>query len=251
MHCASFHFETAACGRTIVSFSAVLLMWLATLADATNSNNDTSHGRQPLSSILPDTCIFSGRFEQQKTIAELSKPLLSSGQIFFSCHYGLIWQHQQPFEESMVYTLKQRHFRITDTARVIVLQGQQHKIIADLLINLLSADSQAIYKDFTVLADEQEDNETTLRVVLVPESRFLKHAINTLSIEKSSVQSIKIELLDNLKQLTVIQLNNLKALSPSSVAGYAELCRQSLPGSQIACEVLADPEWYSIDNEGA
>lgn len=200
-----------------------------------------------LQSALPSSCIFSGKFVQEKSIAGLEQPLLSAGEVFFACEDGLIWKNNQPFKESVIYTKNNFHFRSTDNSDFQPLEGPQHELLGMMLINMMSGDVQSILADFSVHTDSiQENGEKTKRWLLTPESDFLRKGITRIIIEKSTARAVNISLIDHFDQTTVIKLSNLQTPISQDKDITTEICREALPDDKAACKVLAEPEWHSV-----
>ena len=212
--------------------------------------NAADSAEASLQAMLPDSCQFSGKFEQHKQLSGIPDPLVSSGQVFFSCHHGLIWQQLQPFNESVVYTNKGLHFRSTGSSGAENLEGPQHEVTANLLINLLGANIEAIIDDFSLLSPVERSNSTasqaTPSMMLKPANDLLKRAMSSITIDKLSNDNIRIQFIDNLQQRTLIKLFNIDRTRTSTPDSLYRDCQQILRQGDVACSILHDPEWQSV-----
>lgn len=153
--------------------------WIIILAFLTSIFSMQNALANPLDK-LPKQCHFSSKFEQTKTLATLPVPLLSSGELYFSCNYGLIWQTQRPIQEALILTKKNYHFQeLTQGSEKSLqsLESLQTQFLSNLLIGLMSADQDYIRKTFNI---EEVDKKS---FQLIPLNNSLKRAIEKITIQ--------------------------------------------------------------------
>lgn len=188
---------------------------------------------------LPQQCHFSSQFKQTKKLSSLPVPLISSGKMYFSCQAGLIWETQEPIQESLILTRSDYHFKQLinsnnqSETEMEVLDSIEIRYLSRLLIGLMSSDKEYINRTFQV------NNINTLTVELTPKGNFLSKAIKTVRIEKpkkDDLLNINIDQKDG--TLINIQTHSLIALddSKSNIA----YCLQS-KHKKTHCQALFEP----------
>lgn len=134
-----------------------------------------------LQDYLPDHCVFTGEFSQEKTRPSLPIPINTSGQLYFSCQDGIIWQNNSPdaAKETLIFTNKEFHFRANKNkySDLEVLNSTEIYSFASLLLALMSADKAYLNKSFT--SSIQEDV-----LIMKPKSFFLKKALASVTVKK-------------------------------------------------------------------
>ena len=130
---------------------------------------------------LPKHCHFSAKFDQQKTLKSLPIPLKSTGQIYFSCNDGLIWETQAPIRESLILTRSEYQFKqqglLSQTNGLEVLDSIESRFLSRLLIGLMSSDKNYIEKTFEI------SSLNTAEFILKPKDQFISKAIKTVQIK--------------------------------------------------------------------
>ncbi len=237
----------------IVSLFIIILsscLSLFTIADnkIPSKTNKENKGdiNEALEHILPDHCIFSGNFNQLKQLAKLPVPLSSSGQLLFSCHHGLIWKSIKPFNEDLIYTLKNTHFRVIDNNGPIALDGLQHQYLAKFLLNLLSSDTESIQKDFDISLDQSNRNTTAIN--LSPTNTYAKKGLNSINIKKTVTEAgdkLTINIMDSKQQTTNINIFNINNAKNDSKDEMNFFCQAFFSQPENICPILSSPQQYT------
>ncbi len=101
-----------------------------------------------LSFLVPDIKV-QYEFIQSKTVAALSRPLISSGVLGFSANEELIWQTQHPFKSTLVISAKGlKQFNQNDVL-VSELGNPMVVKLSQIFLSLLSGNTQKLETDFT------------------------------------------------------------------------------------------------------
>jgi len=186
----------------------------------------------PLDS-LPQHCHFSSQFKQTKSLVSLPVPLKSSGNIYFSCQAGLIWQTQLPIQEELVLTQRSVHFQYSQTNQLETINSLQTQFLSKLLIGLISVNKSYINETFSV--ETLSENQFKL----TPNNNKVKKAIESINI---SLVSAKQELLIDILQKDQTKIS-IRSFSPSvfdSSTPHITQCQIST-SSKLLCEALFNP----------
>ena len=132
---------------------------------------------QPLSEISQRLVIggqLSGRFEQEKMLAYLSRPLVSSGNFYLDTDEGLRWTVRSPIVSEM-----------TVNASGVRLDGRKIRdfgageLIAELMQVFMSGDVGRLEHTFSVTGESQE---LGWHLTLVPRSSFLQSVLESVDV---------------------------------------------------------------------
>jgi hypothetical protein len=136
---------------------------------------------ESLVDLLPRTCYFSGRFNEQKYLTGLSEPLLSQGQLMFACDRGLTWYTEAPIDEALIYSLGSQHFFYSQKHQSIKpLTGRLHSNIGKLLVSIMGADTGYIDQYFKLI-DEPRAN---MSYRFVPRKEAMKKFISEFRLQR-------------------------------------------------------------------
>jgi hypothetical protein len=206
------------------------------------SNTTVSLAKNATTSLgsLPKHCHFSAKFDQQKTLTSLPIPLKSSGQIYFSCNAGLIWETQTPIKESLILTKSDYQFRQNNQAEYgkapefEVLDSLESRSLSRLLIGLMSSDNAYIDKTF----NSKKFGKTEL--LLTPKDQFISKAIETVKIKRqitSDILSITINHADG----TVVNIDTHNVIIFEGSTDHINQCL-GLKYPENHCKALFDPK---------
>lgn len=221
------------CG--FILFAIIINAAISTFAIA-----DSKHLKQhaELDNVLAKQCRFSGTFRQEKSLKGLPVPLKSNGRFLFDCDLGLIWHTATPITETKIYTMASTHFQLDDKREIDALDDVIQTTIAKLLLDIMSANQEAITKNFKINSINPNS------VSLTPNNTFLKKGIQSILLNKMPEKNtLMIELIDQQSQSTRIysvetQKNESKLASLSNC--------QSLFKNEPTCDVFENPSSYEI-----
>jgi len=189
-----------------------------------------------LENVLAKQCRFSGTFTQEKSLKGLPIPLKSNGSFLFDCDLGLIWHTATPITETKVYTMTSSHFQLDDKREIEALDDIIQTTIAKLLLDIMSADQEAITNSFKINSIDQNS------VSLIPNSTFLKKGIQSILLNKiPQPNSLLIELIDLKSQNT--RIHSVETQKNESKQASLINCL-SLFKNQPTCDILENPSSY-------
>lgn len=214
----------------LCSFFALLSTGLNTIA-STNSNP-----QKALDTVLAKQCWFSGTFTQEKSLKGLPIPLTSDGQFLFDCERGLIWHTATPIIETKIYSLSSNHFDLNEKREIDVLDDVIQTTIAKMLLNIMSANTEAIANNFEITSADSNS------VALIPNSGFIKKGIQSITLQKDLEQNaLTITLLDNQSQNT--RIHSIETYKSESKSASLSHC-QSLFNDAVTCDIFDKPSSY-------
>ncbi len=222
----------------MIKYVLYLLFALTTYSSASISAT-TRSSEEILQSSLPNSCNFSGTFTQEKQLQGLPKPLQSSGDFFFSCDYGLVWQTARPIKEIRIYTTENIHFSIAENQEPQTLSGIANFYLAKLLLDIMSGNTKQLYTDYNV----NINNAEKLDITLTPKNKYLKKGLKSIQFLKGLADkentSIKVNITDANQQVTAMSITeNTQYTDKKAIA----LC-ETIYGSNT-CAILKDPSQY-------
>lgn len=197
------------------------------LAAASKATSTDSEFALPSLLPKPTSCVFSGGFDQAKSLPGLDKPVVSQGVFFHHCKLGIIWRTTAPVENSMIVDAQQTAYEISK-GKLRKVSGRAGKMIAQIISNLMSGNEEFILNDFSVTT-VATIGEPTL-VELTPLNKRLKRAIESIQLYPSSASEagMKIVLRDSNEQVTTIIAEEDKTYSETltkteciALAGYS------------------------------
>lgn len=187
----------------------------ASEADVTTIN----HVSKPhMMQFLPEHCEFQGQFEQTKQLHAIPSPLISSGQFYFHCEYGLIWITERPFAEAVIYTVAGAHWRVQPPEKRDPLNSKASHGMADFLLSLLGADVDALLNHFQISAKPSVHNtpDGEIEITLTPRKRWVKKALNAITLRRNiakfsqkSQPILALAIEDHQHQNTTIHIDNM------------------------------------------
>lgn len=137
-----------------------------------------------LAQFLPNHCEFQGRFIQEKRLLNVPVPLQSSGLLYFHCLFGLIWITERPFEEAMIYTNKNAHWRAEPPKDFKRLTNKANQSLADFLLDFLGSDGSSLLTQFNFHLIE--GHVDLLQGKLTPKGKWIKKALNAIILQRKA-----------------------------------------------------------------
>ena len=150
---------TGAMGRFLLSGLLLAAQLLCTSARAADEQGVFAHPLNPaqMSALLGPAAKplaaapgLRGRFEQRKTLPDLPKPLLSTGDFLFARELGVWWHTRTPFDSVFILTREGARSRDEGGAETRVSADQQPgvAVAARIFFALFALDFEALAKDF-------------------------------------------------------------------------------------------------------
>ena len=218
--------------KTMPRLFVLCLFVLSSVFANANSDDDLL----TLKSMMPKVCHLAGEFSQSKQIKSIPVPLVSKGEFVYSCDFGLIWKTLTPVTESLVFSNKKHHFLVQDKFTVENLDGVQHYFLADLLLGLMSGNTEFIAKEFelSTLSDVQKG------LTLQPKNKMVKQAIQSVVLKKlddtNNKNALEITITDKNQQTTKIISSEKQQF-----ANHDDFSISCMSLSTSSCKLLFNP----------
>lgn len=223
--------------------ACALFVSLATNANPVQDTPTDATEAELLAGMFPHSCHFSGNFIQQKNIKSLPIPIKSSGDFFFSCDFGLVWNTSAPIQEALLYVNARKNYRVDERGEIEPLSGAARYAMSKVFLRLLKGDTEYFADEFAVSA--APDNAG---LILVPESEFMKKGINQIQIAKhGATQSdllLNINIQDTTGQNTVVTIDSIREYAIDNKQAAFEQCETIYPGPGDWCRILRSPDFY-------
>ena len=164
----------------------------------------------------PSSCVFSGSFEQSKSLTGLPNPLESNGTFFFHCDLGVVWKTVTPIQETLVLNNSGQSYKVADSQE-IPLTSSQSKILGELMNGLIGGNSSYIIEQFEVLSNPEHIGQPSahIHLLLVPKKRRIKRALQRIELalptpdQSLITEQVSISMLDRNQQWTHIKSTKL------------------------------------------
>ncbi len=179
-----------------------------------------------LNQWLPQSCLLSGDFSQEKQLAAVPGPLQSSGQMIFDCQQGLIWNTQEPVAETLIYKLDGKHQRFIDNSEPERLSGRAHRELGKMLNHIIGADVDYLNQHF-------QTSPIDHGVQLVPKSKRMRKHLPSIDITQQN-DRVQMLLRHAEGESTRIAIHNTRELTELNQT----LCQQQWPQLHNACAAL-------------
>ena len=229
----------------MIRFISILVLIVTSFSVSANSVESV----EVLKSLMPKVCHFSGVFNQSKQIKTLPVPLNSTGEFIYSCDLGLIWKTQKPIVESLVFTNQKLHFLVPEKLSIENLDGVQHDFLGNLLLGLMSGNTEFISKEFEIDVSEQKGETTQL--TLQPKNKMIKRAIQSVTLEKeSTANELQIVITDKNNQVTkIISSEKQQYAQSENITKDTDFSKQCMSLSADGCELLLNPVRISTSGQ--
>ena len=159
-------------------------------------------------------------FRQTQTVAALSAPLMSTGQLVFSPERGVIWYTETP--RSVTYVIGDANVTTIDAKGNRSTRGAARGGVAQvskMMRAILAGDLSALYSQFDVAA---EGTPTRWRLLLTPNQLQLAQAVKSLRIDGGAFLTM-LEIVAPNGDSTRIELSSserIGTLSPAELAWF-------------------------------
>ena len=195
-----------------------------------NANTNTDKNITILDAYLPETCNQTGLYQQQKSIAGISKQLETNGSFVFACEKGLLWYASAPLNETLVYELQGNTQLISAEGNPKKISGTVQKQLGKMLNHLIGGDHRYIEKTFSAA---QTDNG----VRLTPRNKRMEKFLRAIDITRTE-DAVSIHMLHQGEEFTAIQVYQLQALTSASLEQCQQLAPETALSFSIACQHL-------------
>ncbi len=200
----------------------------------TNTNSNTAPNKNTntnlLDAYLPETCNQTGLYQQQKSIAGLSKQLETSGSFVFACEKGLLWYASAPLNETLVYELQGSTQLIPAAGAPKKISGAVQKQLGKMLNHLIGGDHRYIEKTFSVA-------QTDTGVRLTPRNKRMEKFLRSIDITRTD-GAVSLYMQHQGEEFTAIKVYQLQALASASFEQCQQLAPEAAPSFAIACQHL-------------
>jgi hypothetical protein len=163
-----------------------------------------------------------GEFRQEKRIASLNKPLISSGTFVYQQERGLLWQIAKPYESDAMITGTQLIQRVKGKTIVKVDAATQpgYSAVSRIFMALVGSDWHALEQDFAISGRVEGKN---WQIDLVPKGGLFASFAKQLTLSGSSYLQ-KLEIAEKNGDATIYEFKNVVAagqLSTEEEARFA------------------------------
>lgn len=182
-------------------------------------------GLTAVSERLQQTPVVRARFEQEKRIKALRRPLRSSGKFLFARDHGLYWHTLQPFDTQLVITesgmVQKENGRTT-----LDISVEERPIIhsfTNVFMALFAGDKKVLAKTFDLYLVQEESHWW---LGLKPKQRLLKKVMDHICL-KGGEHLEEIHFIEKSGDLTVMKLNAVSVDPPALSADEQALLQAS------------------------
>ena len=183
-----------------------------------------------LAAYLPETCNQAGLYQQQKSIAGISKQIETSGSFVFACEKGLLWYASAPLQETLVYERQGGTRLISDKGSAKKISGAVQKQLGKMLNHLIGGDQRYIEKTFLIA-------QTDTGVRLTPRNKRMEKFLRSIDITRAA-DGVSIDMQHQGDEFTAIKVYQLQALADVSLAQCQQLAPATAPSFARACQDL-------------
>ena len=178
----------------------ILIMAISVLL-VSFSHNAFADGFSSALQQLAAKPVVRAHFQQSKTIANSSKPMLSKGTLLFVRNKGVLWQMSQPVQADLIVTPRKIEHKTAHTQSVVNLKQTPYGPAATVLLQLMSGNEAALRAHFQVSQFQQ--NGSTWQASLLPKSANMKPLFSRIDITGGAYVN-KIVLIDPAQRPTHI-----------------------------------------------
>ncbi len=141
-----------------------------------------------IADILTPQDSLSGQFQQQRFLAVLPMPLISSGHFSYQRERGLEWVIEQPIASTV--TISQQGIEQTQGGEVVWQSGAdspETSTVANLMAAIFAADLDALQQTFAVTGEstDSDDLNSGWQLTLTPKSEVLGSFFKDVEIHGS------------------------------------------------------------------
>lgn len=178
--------------------ASLLLMTCSLFAQQGLAQADTADTAEtqalPWQDQQSDSAVVRGRFRQEKHLAELDQPLVSTGRFTVARGHGLIWQVEQPLSTQLVITREQLVERSDghETARISAREQPGLAVVAAVLLAVFQGDMERLRQFFVIERDPTDAPDAV--VTLRPASAAVSEFVQRIRIEGGTrIERLRIE----------------------------------------------------------
>jgi len=155
-----------------------------------------------------------GKFEQEKRLAKIKKPLKSRGRFVLKRRQGVLWRTEAPIQSVLVMTRDSvRVIKNDKTVMSIALSDQPGlRLMGKIVFAVFAADVEEIRQSFEIVSGQAKAGEPW-QVTLKPRDPGVAKVISRISLSGGDhVETL--EILEQNTDLTRIRFADLDAASP-------------------------------------
>ncbi len=180
---------------------------------------------------LPETCYQLGRYQQQKKISGLTKPVETQGVFAFACDKGLIWHTAAPLRETLIYQRQGKTQLVHADGSQQPISGVVQRQLGLMLNNLLGGNAAYLEKNFTLAKKDQG-------LQLIPRKKRLEKFLQRIDITREQ-DAVNIHLQHQGDEYTAIRVYAIQSFSAFDVAQCSQLL--AVEQSHKLCQQLINP----------
>lgn len=172
--------------------SILFLLWFGGFsAHAQSTSSDLLH--TILTGLSQHTAVRAS-FTQQRQSPALTQPQTSSGQLLFVASHGMLWQIQQPYQETLALT-GSRTLRIDGNGHTQSVRNERGvSQISQMLQSMLGGQLDAVMRQFNVSAD---GSATQWTLHFTPKQARVAQVLRNIQLDGGSfLQGIHIAMQD-------------------------------------------------------
>ncbi|NNC99179.1 MAG: hypothetical protein HKN85_03260 [Gammaproteobacteria bacterium] len=189
------------------------------------------------------SCVFSGTFQQNKSLAGLPTAVRSSGTFFYHCKVGVIWKTVAPIEETLVLNRDGDSYQVKD-GLTTSLASRQGRLLGELINSLIGRDQLFISEHFDVseIAVDSAGDAARSGVLLTPKENRIKRVFKRIELIQpapdaaAEADQVTISMLDRNEQWTRIESTKLADFGDHSDA--IEHCFDQHAITAAECKLL-------------
>lgn len=125
--------------------------------------------------------VVRAQFQQSKQIANVTKPMVSTGQLLFVKNQGVLWQIQRPVKANLVVSPAKMVQKTERTQTVVNLKQTPYGPAANVLLQLMSGNESALKQNFQVASFKRTG--TSWQASLIPQTSTMKQLFARIEVE--------------------------------------------------------------------
>lgn len=186
-----------------------------------------------LDGYLPEGCYQTGLYEQQKSIAGMSKLLETQGSFAFACDKGLLWHTAAPLNETLVYSLQGNTQIVRADGSSQKLSGTVQRHLGQMLNNLIGGNRAYLEKTFAIVA-------TDSGIRLTPRKKRMEKFLRAIDMTRSG-DTVTIRMQHQGDEFTAIRVYQLQALQKLGREECMQINKTNERSITAACLQLSTP----------
>ena len=208
--CAARIHPAARARRSRVAVRHVLMQLVLLLGICCNARAQTTDLLHTVLAQLSQHTAIRAAFTQQRLSPALTQPQTSSGQLLFVTGHGMLWQVQQPYQETLALT-GTRTARIGVSGAMQTVRGERGvSQISQMLQGMLGGQLDAVRRQFDVQAS---GNAAQWNLRLTPRQARVAQVLHTIQLDGGTfLQRIRIDMQDGTQ--TDIRMSDTRDAGP-------------------------------------